>query len=156
MAVVSAYALVCQQVLNEVDGVPSAIRIVEVFFLPSDPATVEPPFPPLPMCLFINVRFTGDDNDPHSLFFTLVRPDGSSKTIPIDENRVAASKYKETDKSIMAIGRIGVEPKELGQHNILVHVDGQEVAKAFFTLIEDRTLFEGQLQAKSVVEERPL
>lgn len=153
MAFVSAYAFVCQHVLTEADGVPSAIRIAEVFFLPYDPSdATKPRLPAVGVNLFVHIRMTEDDNDPHSMTFTLKRPDGEAKTETITENKIAESKYANTDKTLTAIGRIGVEAKQLGKHEFVIHLDSKPVASAVFTLIQNQSLYAAHPPKSPVVD----
>jgi len=140
MAFISAYAFVCQAFLTEKDGVTSAIRIVDVFYMaPINDATRES-LPPIGMALYINVRLTEDDSDSHTLAIDLVRPDGETKRVAAFENKVVETKFENTDKTINAVGNIGVVPKQFGKHEFVVHFDGRRVASAFFMLIENQTL----------------
>jgi hypothetical protein len=138
MALISAIAFVCQNILTEADGVSSAIRIVEVFMLPRGAADPErKALPPVGMALYINIRLTADDDSPHTITFTLTRPNGESKTLPVMENTpFSAPKYPGTDKTISVVGHIGVEPRQVGRHDFAINFDEQKVATAFFTLVE--------------------
>jgi hypothetical protein len=140
MALVSAFAFLCQQVLTEKDNVNSAIRIVEIFSVTNAlPVDEEGKFvAPLPMCLYVNIRLTADDDDPHSISYTLVRPDGESRDHPVVQNQIASpSRYPSVDRMFVVIGQIAVEVKQLGNHQIKIQLDGQEVARTFFTVVHN-------------------
>jgi hypothetical protein len=140
MAFISAFALVCQNVLTEKDGVSSIIRMVELFGLAFQGEIGEidkARLPPIPMCLFAYVRFSSDDTDSHTLAFSITRPSGDVKTIPIFDNKVIEpAKIPEADRAISVIGQIGVDPKEFGRHEVTVHLDNKAVAATYFILME--------------------
>lgn len=134
MAFKSAMAAVCQNVLVERDGVPSLIRIVDLFsvsreiVLPIDGA-----LPPIPMSLYINIKLSCDDADPHTLEFSLERPDGESKTSTvIDKTPTPPGGIPEADRSIVVAAQLGVEPRQFGLHRFHILFDGEKVTEASF------------------------
>lgn len=147
MAFVSAYAFVCQNTLTEHDGVTSAIRIVEIFYLPNLPEEERIKLPPVAMSLYANIRLTADDSDPHTLNLLLVRPDGERHKISVFENRpVQEPKVPILDRTINATGQIAVEPRQLGRHEFIVEFDGKTVASAYFTLVDAQSPNARELQ----------
>lgn len=132
MAFVSASAFICEKVLTEKDEVSSAIRIVEVFFVP--PA-IENVSRVVAMCLYSSIRLTPDDEEPHSVLFTLVRPNGEKRDLPAVANKVIPpARFPDMNKALMLVGQVAVEVKELGIHHFLVILDGKEVAKTEFII----------------------
>jgi hypothetical protein len=138
MPLLSSYAFVCQNILTEKDGVSSAIRIVELFFIPkvTDPEALDH-LPPATMYLYINLRFTPNESEPHTVSFDLIRPDGETTSHAVMENTVLApAKYAGLDTSIMIVGQVGVAVKKLGRHEFVVMLDGQKITSTVFTLLE--------------------
>ena len=117
MAFVSAFAFVCQNILTEKDDVSTAVRIVEVFFVPKEALDEANKFPAVGMSLYVHVRFSHDDEDEHEVAFILTRPSGDAKRqVLVSKWRGINPKFPGTDKTINAAGVIGVEPRELGRH----------------------------------------
>lgn len=135
MAVVSAFVIICQQVLIEKDNVPSVIRMVDLFSAPPDmPRLPDGSLVPVSMQLYINIRLTPDDDAVHNVSFTLTRPDGSvtqrellSASAPIPPGGTTQG-----DRGLNIAGPLGVLPTHFGRHQIGVFVDGERVAIASF------------------------
>lgn len=139
MALISAFAFVCQNLLTERDGVSSAIRIVEIFFLPKVSDEERTLLPPVSMSLYAHIRLTEDDDEPHSLHMVLIRPGGERHAIPVFEDRpLQEGKVPNVDRTVNATGQIAVEPKQLGRHEFAVELDGKKVASAYFTLVDSQ------------------
>jgi len=93
--------------------------------------------PPIPMSLFAYVRFSPDDTDSHTVAFSITRPSGEMKTIPVFDNKVIEpGNVPQADRAISVIGQIGVDPKEFGRHEVTVYLDNKAVAATYFILME--------------------
>jgi hypothetical protein len=139
MAFVSANAVVCEKSLTEKDNVVTLVRVVDAFFIP--PAMVgKPESPPVILTVYINIRTTSDDEDPHTVVLDLVRPDGETTPIPISTGAIVLKgKYSGIHRSMNATGQIGVFPKQTGEHYFAAKFDGEEVARVYFTLLPHET-----------------
>ncbi len=133
---ISTIILVCANVLNEVDGVLSAIRIVDVF--------VTEPQPEIPvdkqavlMRVLVMCKFMPEDSGEHVLELHLIRPDGSVSQVgsPFKGSCAPSSKYEATPGGINLVAEIGVVPKQMGTHYFAVMVDGKERGRAPVTLV---------------------
>jgi hypothetical protein len=139
MAFVSAYAVVCEKSLTEKDNVVTLVRVVEVFFIPPE-MVGKPDSPPVLMTVYLNIRVTHDDEDPHTVALDLVRPDGETVPIPISGDAIVLKgKYPGLHRSMNATGHVGVFPKQAGEHYFAVNFDGKEVARVYFTLLPHET-----------------
>jgi len=134
MAFMSADCLVCERVLQEADGVSTIIRVVNMFT-----ATPLPGIPieaiPAPICFFATVRFSSDDESKHTITLTLIRPSGDENERPVlTDQQIPAGKIPEMPRSAILIVRMPVAVKEFGIHQIVLKVDGNEVARTHFVL----------------------
>jgi hypothetical protein len=113
MALVSAFAAVCEKILIERDNVTSLIRMADMFtVMPNVPRLPDGSLPAVPMQLYITLRFTHDDADEHEVSFKLVRPNGNEKVQAIDltpwirpdRNTIWTKERGRTDESEQAHG----------------------------------------------------
>lgn len=134
-SLISVYAIVCERALQEQDGVVSAIRIVDVFYVE--------PVPDIPVekraigiTILASGRVAPEDDSEHTLEFFLVRPDGESTRLGEPSTGRYKSKVPGAPGGFNAILQIGVIPRVMGLHHVRVMLDGVEVARAVFTLAE--------------------
>lgn len=137
MSLVSAFAVVAQQILIERDNVPSIIRMIDLFTATPDiPRLPDGSLPPIQMQLFIYLRFTPDDEEVHHVGFVLQRPDGSETTQPIFAAPASRNVIPEGDRGINGVVPLGVNPTQFGKHQIFVLVDEVRVARAAFFILQ--------------------
>lgn len=130
---VSASIVICERVLNEVDGVMSAIRLAEIFNLAFPPQTpIEQVV--LPIAAAITVRLLEHDELEHSVETKLFRPDGDEATVGEPIKSKIAQKVPGVPGGINIILNLGVKATQFGLHSIAVFFDQEEVARAYFTL----------------------
>lgn len=137
MAVLSANCIICERALKEADNVLSAIRIVDLFYTAiSTEIPVEQQA--VPMTIIANVRFTSDDTANHTAELNIVRPDGEEKRVTIlsDAPVPPGAPFEEFPKLLVIFAQLGVSPKQFGLHQVVVVLDGAEVARTQFTLVE--------------------
>lgn len=130
----SSYVLLCQRLLQEKDEVFSAIRMIDVLFtdimteLPIEKQTV-------PLSFLAGVKGHVGDASKHQIQIDLVRPDGeSTKLGEANDISFVSTRYPDSPGGFNIVGEIGVVPKQLGVHFIVLSVDGEEAARAPFTL----------------------
>ena len=135
MALVSAFALMCQSVLVEKDDITSVIRAAEIFLVPPQ-ALASPESTPVSMALYIHIRLSNDDEGPHSVDFHLLRPDGSinSSNHALKDIPSPPARIPEGHRIIVLAGNLGVVASQMGNHAFVVKLDDVEVARAHFTL----------------------
>lgn len=130
---ISANAFICEKVLIEHDGVPSAIRMVETFsvmVIPDIPLDKQGPS----MVLYASGKLPPEDKDEHSVEFVLVRPDGTQKTITGPPNSKMTSNIPGFPGGFGIALQLVVAPTQMGLHHFLVKFDGEEVRKVPFML----------------------
>jgi hypothetical protein len=133
MAFVHALAVICQQVLLEKDDVSSAIRIAEIFQI--HPQALEDPEKyPVPVTIYISIRVTEDDTEPHNISLEIERPSGEIKENVLANGLVLTARFAGTHRCANIHGYVGVRPTELGNHTAIVKMDGKEITRAYFTL----------------------
>ena len=138
-SIIGAFVLVAEKVLLEADGVPSIIRIADVFYVPPMP---DPPVERAPIFMYIvaSVRFKTTESTEHVLQLQLLRPSGETK--PIGNPNVLKSQPRVTGLGVPAgfnvISTVGVLPKESGVHYIVAMMDGEEIARTVITLVTEK------------------
>lgn len=135
MAFVHATVIVCQQVLLEKDEVASAIRMAEVYLIPKQ-VFDQPELMPVPINLFISARVTEDDEETHAFTLTIERPSGAMKENPLTSVIVGTARFPGLHRSLNMVGHVAVTASERGNHIAIVKMDGSEIARAYFTLLE--------------------
>jgi hypothetical protein len=137
MSLISAHVIIAQHVLIERDNVPSIIRMIDLFSITPDiPRLPDGTLPLIQMQLFINVRFSGDDDDEHDVGFTLRRPDGSETHRDVTKMAAAKSPYPEGDRGLNMAVPLGVNPTHFGKHEVFVTVDGEKVSGTPFLILQ--------------------
>jgi hypothetical protein len=131
-SILSATAITCEKILTEQgDGVLSAIRMVDVFFVNQDDPR-PPEERPIAINLIVNVKVP--DLSEHTIQIALARPDSDPVLIGGAEKTKADSGFPGVPCGLGLTMTIGVIPKVLGTHYFLILVDGSPVARALFTL----------------------
>jgi hypothetical protein len=139
MAFVSAFAVVCERIMVERDNVPSLIRMVDLFRIPSNaPRLGSGGLLPIPMSIYMMIRISPDDDAAHSASFTVIRPDGSQKPpLELFANQIAApSIAPDGDRTFNTAALVGVEVTNFGKHRIVLNFDGQPVTETSFFILE--------------------
>jgi hypothetical protein len=136
VTLLSASALICEKVLNEADNVLSAIRLVDIFkFVPVPNVPVEQR--PVVITILVITRFMAAEGSEQTFDLELVRPNGETR--PIGERFVAKiipNEVPGAPAGVNIVVQIGVIPKQMGLHFVRVLFNGNELAKASFTLAE--------------------
>jgi hypothetical protein len=139
MAFLSATFVICERALREVDGVISAIRLVDYFMAP--PAEALADIPPDRQAIVLTVvgkiRISHDDSSEHEIVLTLVRPNGEeSPNTLVSGQPVPVANFPESPRQVWVIAQVGVAPKQYGEHYFKVIFDGDEVTRVYFTLAQ--------------------
>ena len=135
MAVRSAGIFICERILRELDGVPSAIRIVEKYFVPPEAMEANPPAA-MPVNCFGVLRADADDTNEYSLSIALTRPNGETKVVSAVQTLVFAAPAEESGllRSATVILAVGIELKEYGPHTLSVLLNEAEVCMTQFVI----------------------
>jgi len=130
--ILSVSAFVCDRILIEKDDVCSAIRIVDVHYVPPD----VPQGAALEITLFMVIKTLNPGEAPLTL--KLLTPDGSERIMK-GLDKIVVEKSKFPDDPNIPIGstvglRMAIEPRPLGTYTIKVEIEGAERAQVYFTL----------------------
>jgi len=129
-----ASIVICERVLNEVDGVLSAIRIADLFFF-----SIHPQIPieqqAVPISAVVSVRVLEIDDLDHSVQLKLIRPNGEESAVGEPVKVKISQKFSGAPGGINSIANLGIVPKQMGQHRLVVIFDDEEVAETIFTLL---------------------
>lgn len=132
---ISTVLLICETVLIEENSkIPSAIKIVDVFYVPEWPESFPVEQRALSVTILYIVAFPPEDEGEHELNLFLDRP--GSEPIRLGGSRVDKldSKLPGAPKVMNFSAHFGVLAKEMGTHYLRVVLDGKHEAKAQFTL----------------------
>ncbi|MBK7927900.1 MAG: hypothetical protein IPJ98_10535 [Bryobacterales bacterium] len=141
---ISVSALVCERFLAEEDHVFSAIRIVDIFYVPMPPPSQAQDLPvqiiPVYVLIFIKAWNAGEVG----FRLRLKKPSGEEKVFdaPQVPQRIEISpRHPEPGLPLGAsIGlTIHVRSSDLGTHVLLIEVDGKTEAKVPFTLLAQQS-----------------
>lgn len=133
--IISAAVLICEKILVEKDEVPSAIRLADTFYFRKNPERPEET-PVVIVNGYFMVRFLPDAPMEHSLELRLVRPDGENQTFGGPNDVRAEVRIPDTPIGFNAPFGFGLRARDPGIYYIAALLDGAEVAKAGFSLIE--------------------
>ena len=130
--------ILSEKVLNEADGVLSAIRMADLYYVPRLPSVLAENQVVL-MTVLIGCRFPPDDMSKHSLSLRLTRPDGTEKDVdfgtPLEVSLAEIPiKVPGAPRAFNVVSPWGVKATHMGLHRLTLFVDGNEATKALFTL----------------------
>jgi hypothetical protein len=131
---ISVSALLCERVLTETDKVMSAIRIVDILFVPPKS---QDEYKPVLANLLLIARFEPDGAEEHTVEVRLLRPDGELQSF--GDPRIVSlepSPYPGTPIGINLVAQMWVTPHQTGIHYIVAYVDGEEVTRVPYSIIE--------------------
>jgi hypothetical protein len=129
----SLNAFICEKVLGEVDGVFSAIRLVEVFnvvIVPDIPREKQGPS----MVLFVSGKLPLGDEDEHKLEFSLLRPNGEIKIIDGPPKGKMPSSFPGFPGGFGVALQLTVVSTQLGLHHFVIKFDDVELRRVPFIL----------------------
>jgi hypothetical protein len=135
---ISASALLCERILNEKDEVLSAIRIVDIFNVPEVPA--EAPTGSLPLvqayCLVI-IKTQSGYHGQHLIQIKLLNMKGELSNLGEAANTDVAARPGMGDDvpgGATIAFQLNIAVKNYGTCYVCVYLDGEEIARAPFTL----------------------
>jgi hypothetical protein len=128
----SVAVLVCEKVLRESDEVVSAIRVVDLFYVPEG----LPEGGGISAQVLLVVK-TLPSNETHRVSVQHEIPDGSIREIATQEE---ISFQAHVTGPTVPVGMViqldmKVAGRLLGTHNVRLLVDGDEIGRAYFTLL---------------------
>jgi hypothetical protein len=132
---ISADLLICEKVLIEGDGVLSAIRLVDIFYVSKVPE-ISPERQGAQVSVLGMIRVEIGDLEEHAIEVRLVRPSGESSTIGEPQRVRIEPKEPNSPGGLNFVAQLGVIAKEMGVHYFVLLFDGQELTRSPFTLVE--------------------
>lgn len=141
----NAQLTLCEKVLQEADGVMSAIRIVDAFHVDSNPLGSNE-ISVIGMHILVICKFPYDDESNHTINLRLKRPNGEEKDIPFANSpfEVSAKDLKPPIPGLPCGFSLkvpwGVIASQMGTHELYLLVDGELAARSLFTLIPQSAL----------------
>lgn len=133
----SSYILICEKLMQEKDNVYSAIRLADIFYygepikeLPLDKQAVA-------ISVLTHFKVPSDDDEGHAVVLELVRPSGErTKIFNLEnlEHNKGERKAPGSPRGFSIALQLGVIAKEMGVHEVVLSVDGEEQARTWFTL----------------------
>jgi hypothetical protein len=132
---ISASILVCEKIMKETDGVSSAIRIVDLFFVPEMPELPPTIRGMIDFQLHIAIRADPTDTTKHRVGLKIIDPTGKIDPIGQDVEEEFTSRHgDDVPKGITVNATVHFQVKHMGTHCISLVLDGVHVARVPFTL----------------------
>ena len=130
---VSVNFILCERLLAEGDGVLSAIRMVDVLYV--DPAVVkEDTDARVQIHVLLAAKFSPGAALEHTVEFKLARPDGDPVSMGGIRPATIEVRFPGLPTGFNTVINAGIKLKQMGTHYLLAYIDGDEVARAPFTL----------------------
>jgi hypothetical protein len=136
MKKIFASIVVCERILNEVDGVSSAIRIADAFSLQFIGQKPSQEIPAVPLSALVSIRLLEYDELDHSTQIILIRPNGEETPLSDPIIGKIIQRIPNVPGGLNYAIQIGVMAKQWGLHRFKVLFDGEEIAETIFTLRE--------------------
>jgi hypothetical protein len=131
---ISASLILCEKILLETN-VPSAIRIVDTFYV-ADIPEIPPQHRTIQISALGVMKLAPSDGEEHEMIFQVLRPDGGIQNI----GELYRDSAQKTDpdsnipRGFMVPFQFFVIPNQLGTYYLVWLFDGSEVARTPFTL----------------------
>ena len=126
----------CERVLNEKDGVFSAIRIIDIIFRSRRPDETEE-FLPVSFTFLALGRLKPEAAGPHNVRLDLIRINGETETIGQSEVNIDPPKIAGIPAGFTVIVQMGFEPKNLGTAWVVMYFDGKEATRVPITIADN-------------------
>jgi|SRR5579863_7675811 len=108
-------AFTCERVLREKDDVLSAIRLVDVFFVPED----APVGAVIQFYAFVSLKIVPAPDEEITLGLTLIRPTGEREHVPAPSGPTKIQKFRDDPSvpvGVTIIMQVSVKVKDMGTH----------------------------------------
>lgn len=137
-ALIAATLIVCEKVLNEIDGLVSAVRFVDLLnCAPVGDTPAEKQF--IPISILATVTFAPDDTGSHVLGLYVIRPGESPAPImqlaPINLAEVPIKVEGAPRLLNMVLNGVPLSMRLMGLHYIVLMVDDEPVRKTPLMLV---------------------
>ncbi|HUI77543.1 MAG TPA: hypothetical protein VLY24_06490 [Bryobacteraceae bacterium] len=133
---ISANVFLCERILNETDGVVSAIRIVDLFYVTDLPSEAPPGAMPIVQAwglviLKSHVGYQGS----HTVEIKLINVRGESQSLGPEQKVQFVAKHPDVAGGVTLSVQLNIGVKNLGTCYLCAVLDGEEIARAPFTLM---------------------
>jgi hypothetical protein len=133
--VISASVFVCRYTLQEPDGVVSAIRIVDVFYVSEKPPEFpESAVPIVQAFACVIIRTVPDHTEEHSLQVKMINTVGEINDLSAPLQVKLAGMVENAPGGATINLQLNIGVKRFGTCYVCVYLDGEEVARAPITL----------------------
>lgn len=137
---ISVGAFICERVLMEVDGVASAIRMIDIFRVAGVPPEAEKdaPLPVVQMFCVVSMKAKPEERAKHTVGITIINTRGESTP---QGDPVVVEFAGKPEFGVNAPGganialQLNVAVRRFGTCYVCVFLDGEEVCRTPFTLI---------------------
>lgn len=140
--IIAVSAFICEKLLRETDGVLTAVRLVDLFFVPElptsmpDEATFPGPF--ISAVAVVSIKSAPGDTSEHLIEMKIMKPDGETKVLgEPTPGRFESRLGSRVPGGLTAAVQMNLNLRRamIGQHYLCVSVDGEEVTRVPFTLL---------------------
>ncbi len=135
---ISASIFVCERILHEADGVVSAIRIVDIFYVPEPPPSMPENALPLVQAYGCAIlKSVAGHNEEHSIQLKMINTIGEITVVgePVKTRIGSTAGLEKVPGGATINAQLNIGVKRLGTCYLCVEVDGEEVTRAPFTLL---------------------
>ena len=125
--IISVSAVVAERLLREEDGVTSAIRIVDVFYVPENLPDV-----PVNFNILLLIKSAPGTQAEHALRVVITNPSGESRDAKTADTKIPLSsklEQAEIPGGATIVASMAIKPKVMGTYWIAFLLDGEEVAR---------------------------
>ena len=133
----ASYILICERVIEEKDGVLSVIRMADIYGV--WPAALESTTGArfgIQLQAAITAKAVPEDTDEHHFAVKLIRPKGECSLLLEKSQRMRSRIFGPPGGASFTL-KLGAAVKEMGTHYVTLEADGEEVARAPFTLLPE-------------------
>jgi hypothetical protein len=133
----ASYILICERVIEEKDGVLSVIRMADFYGVP--PAALESTIGVrlgIQLQAAITAKAVPEDTGEHHFAVKLIRPKGEYSLLLEKSQRMRSRIFGSPGGASFTL-KLGSFVKEMGTHYVTLEADGEEVARAPFTVAID-------------------
>jgi hypothetical protein len=138
---ISASLVLCEKVLIEQEGVPSAIRMIDIFYVsPVPPGVTLPPgmtedncMPLIQAYALLLLKAKTGHLEEHDLEFRLINTLGETSTVSVARGGFK-SPIADATTGLTVNAQISIAVKKYGTCYLCVLLDGEEIIRTPFTL----------------------
>jgi hypothetical protein len=137
---ISANLLACEHVLIEQDRVLSVIRLSDIIYVKQPPPSLPAELFRVQVRLVFIAKFNAPDGTPVSVVFRSTAPNGTEKVIATSNTTLKADDGVDeiVPRGINITLNVALKPSGYGVYYYAAEIDGEEVAKACITLLEEK------------------